>query len=216
MRKSIEVLNYIKYTNKSYRQLILVVDKKFQIKIGKSLISYYKRNKPRIIPVNFNNVKIWELEWLKGLYFADGCKFKESFRHYTIKFALDSKRDQDITRRLINILGKIGVNLIFLHQKNALIIKIRSKLLYDFLPNKKKIYYPKNLYAFVSGLIDGDGNVCKNKVIICQNKHRKLMDYLIKKLGFNYHKYKTKSKFIVNYYKTIYYIPIKLCCIIPH
>jgi len=210
MRKSAEVIDYIKNTSKSYSQLIKDVDRKFNTKIGKSLISYYKRKKPRIVPVYFENSEKWELEWLKGLYFADGCKFKESFRHYTIKFALDSKRDQDITRRLVNILKKMGLHLMFFNLKNVLIIKIRSKVLYNFLPNKKKIYYPKNFYAFISGLIDGDGCTTKNAVIISQHRHKKLMNYLTSKLGLHYHNYKTKIRFGVNH-KITYYVPVKIC-----
>lgn len=60
------------------------------------------------LPLEVYELSELELDWLFGLYFADGSKFLEkgSSYSYTIKFALDYERDKDITERLIRILEK--------------------------------------------------------------------------------------------------------------
>ena len=131
MRFKPEVVNFIKNSEKSYSQIIKDLKEIYNIKAAKSSISYYKKKKSRIISINFNKIYKWAIEWLIGLYYADGCKFLDKDYKYTIKFKLDSKKDIEIAHRLINIIKKLGLNPIisyengdgyFSREENRLII----------------------------------------------------------------------------------------------
>lgn len=175
----VEAIETIKGSSKSYSELIKDIHLKFGIEVGKSLISYYKRSGPRIKPIRIAELQDWELDWLFGLYFADGSKFLEKRPRYlyTIKFALDLERDKDILERLIEILKNIGVKPTLSTYKGCLIVRMFSKELYSILPLKSEFYKPKDIFAFTSGLIDGDGSAKKSGAIIVQKRQRILMKY---------------------------------------
>jgi len=212
MRFKPEVVNFIKNSEKSYSQIIKDLKEIYNIKAAKSSISYYKKKKSRIISINFNKIYKWAIEWLIGLYYADGCKFLDKDYKYTIKFKLDSRKDIEIAHRLINIIKKLGLNPIISYENgdvkdSIIVVRIYSKLLFNFLPKKSKVYKPKNIYAFVSGLIDGDGYFSReeNRLIITQCTHRRLMKYLSKILCMSCHVIKNKTRW-GNFKKTDYYI----------
>lgn len=201
MKLKSEVVNFIKNSEKSYSEIIKDLNDIYDIKVVKSTISYYKRKKSRTISINFNKIQKWVIEWFIGLYYADGCKFLDNNYKYTIKFKLDAKKDIEISQRLIYITKKLGLNPLISYEngdvKNSImVIRIYSKILFNFLPKKSKIYKPKNIYAFISGLIDGDGCFSKkeNRLVITQCKHKKLMKYLSKIIRMSCHIRKNKTR----------------------
>lgn len=211
-RLPLHVIEFIKREDKKYSELIRNVWEKFGLQIGKSTVSYYKRSKPRTKDIDFSLVSQWEMEWLLGLYFADGSKFFEKQHYdYTIKLALDYKRDKDIVERVVKILQKMGLTPTISRQKGALIIRVFSKNLYGSFPSKTEFYKPKNILAFVSGLIDGDGCAAKwLGAFIVQYNHASLMSYLMKHLELSRYeqegiRWGRKRKIIT------YYVPSKIC-----
>lgn len=216
MRKlSIDVIKCIKSTDKSYSQLIREVYRTYGITIGKSLISYYKKTKPRIKPIDLSAISECELEWLFGLYYADGCKFIDRCYMYVISFALDEKRDKDISERVITLLRRIGLKPIAYVDKGVFRIKVLSKMLYEIFPSKSKLYEPKDVFAFVAGLIDGDGSVKEggSSAVIVQTYQKKLMRYLMKILKLS--RYEEKMiRWGKPCKKITYYVPSWVCKIL--
>lgn len=206
------VVEFIKTRDGSYSKLIRDAKITFGIKIGKSLVSYYKRTKPRIKSIDLTTVSQRELEWLLGLYYADGSKFFEKSSYsYTIKFALDHKRDKDIAERVKEILQKLGLKPTSSIYKGCLMMRVFSKELYSIFPSKSEFYKPKDISAFVSGLIDGDGCARRYSAEIAQTKQEQLMKYLMEKLKFSRYVHKVT---IVRGKPTTwvtYYVPSKVC-----
>lgn len=213
MTLSLDVICAIRNTNKSYREIIRVINERFGVHVAKSTISYYRKTKNRILPININKLKNWELEWLIGLYFADGCKYFEKHSYgYTIKFILDLKNDTIIVKRLLKFLRNIGVKPVVSIGKGTLIIRIYSKMLYEFFPLKNQPYIPKDVYGFLAGLIDGDGYVSKGSklhVIISQQGHREIMSYLMRKLGLSRSESMCMGSWGM-FNKVNYYVPVKV------
>jgi len=207
-----DVKEFIKKEDKRYSELVRDVWKKFGLQIGKSTVSYYKRSKSRTKDIDFSSVPQWEIEWFLGLYFADGSKFFEKQHYdYTIKLALDYERDKDVVERTVKILQNLGLNPIISKERGSLIIRVFSKKLYNMLPSKSEFYKPKNILAFTSGLIDGDGCVAKwSGAFIVQYKHASMMSYLMKHLQLSRYEQENirwgkKRKMIT------YYVPSKIC-----
>ncbi len=206
-----KIIAYIRNTDKSYSQLIRDININFGEAIGKSTISYYKSTTPRIKPIDTSNISHWELEWLFGLYYADGSKFVSNKYVYTIKIDLDRIRDSDIAERVIDIVKRLGANPIVSTYKNVLTIKLYSKLLYNIFPSKSENYRPRNILAFLAGMIDGDGCVPKQGMwaIIAQDHLEGIMSYLVGKLNLS--KYEQKNKSDGTVVKINYYVPVELC-----
>ena len=180
MKVTKESVKFIRKSNLSYTKIQKEVKKNFGIVISKSLLSYYKRTKDRLKIIDFKNASIEEIYWLNGIFLADGCKYKNRNYLYTIKFALDNEKDQKIVKKLCYILKKLGSKYSFSYQKNSIIIKTYSKSLFDRLPNKERLFIPKNELAFLSGLIDGDGCKKGNAAVLVQYKNCQTMNYLSK------------------------------------
>ncbi len=217
-RISPEVVEFIKSASgTSYSRLIKDISRIFGVYVGKSTISYYKRSRSRIKSIDVSTVQKWELEWLFGLYFADGSKFFDQKRYdYTIKFSLDSQRDTDIADRATKMLQRIGLEPTLSIYKRVLSIRVFSKELYKIFPTKSEIYIPKDIFAFVAGLIDGDGSVYKGEMRACivQKKHPELMQYLMGKLKLR--RYEQKC-FLAGWgegTKVTYYVPSWICKIL--
>ena len=123
-----------------------------------------------------------EKGYLFGLFEGDGYKFHDKkSRHYHIEFYLNSKKDKDIIKYLLNLLDKIGVKPSLYQDKryNCKRIRIYSKELFNIiekninLKNKSKEFS----MGFVSGLIDSEGHVnSKKDYIMVVNTNKKILD----------------------------------------
>lgn len=212
-RFSRDVIKFIKTSDRSYSKILEELHQKFGIITHKSVISYYKGNRPRIIPIYTERLKAWELDWLFGLYFADGSKFIERKYSYIIKINLDKKRDLDIAERLVLLILKIGCNPTISFDKNVLVIRVISKLLYGIFPTKDDDYRPKDVLAFASGMIDGDGAVnTHGAAVIVQTYFGNLMLYLSKNLGLTRCEQKEPRSPIG--LRISYYVPKSVCEVI--
>ncbi|MEA2089159.1 MAG: LAGLIDADG family homing endonuclease [Thermoproteota archaeon] len=158
------VKEFIKHSKKSYREIVEQVERKWNVKISKSIISYYRSSGvPRTRYINPNSLEIWEWDWLLGLYYADGTRYKDTNYHYTIKFSLQFN-EEEIVRRLVNLLRRLGNVKPWMRKENRCIhVLVCSKQLFELLPNKEEQYEPKDELAFLAGLIDGDGSITKRK-----------------------------------------------------
>lgn len=202
-------LELIKSSDKSYSKILKELDHKFGIKTYKSVISYYKRSRPRIKPIDLSTVSEWELEWLFGLYFADGCKFID--KHcYIIKFSLDYIRDKDIAERVIELLKRVGLHPLLSRDKGSLVIRVCSKILYSIFPSKSEVYKPKDIFAFLSGLIDGDGYAIRSQAYISQDSHEDLMSYLTDELKLTKYFYYRPDWSGLRKRGTMYYVRKKI------
>ena len=211
-RLSEEAVKFIKNYGRSYSTLSREMETQFGIKLSKSLISYYKGSKPRIKPIDIMKLSEWELEWLFGLYFADGSKFKEKSYCYTIKFDLDKKRDTDIGERLVELLTRIGLKPTMSFDRNVLVVRVFSKNLYNIFPDKVDSYQPRNILAFASGMIDGDGAVNERRTgaYIVQTYFENLMSYLTKNLGLTRYEQRGSNAGWTGI-KITYYVPKSVC-----
>lgn len=213
MRLKLREKKIIMNSNKSYSQISNLLKVKYGIKVSKSLISYYKRSRDRISNIKFENLTNSELEWLFGLFLADGCKFKEKSYSYVIKIALNKNSDAKIFEKLADILKKLNVNFTKSFQGNCLIIKIFSKRLFEKLPQRGAFYKPKNSLAFLGGLIDGDGCKIYNSAILVQSKNRKIMNYLSQKFNLRKNSKMVKTNF-GKFRRVEFYIPVVICDIL--
>ena len=209
-RLSPDIINLIKNSNKTYSHIIKEIHLKFKIKISKSTISYYKQSKPRTKNVNPSDIQQWKWDWLFGLYFADGCKFTEKNYAYTVKFSLDANRDLDIAQRVISLIQKLGLNPVIYKENNLLAIRVFSKNLYNLFPSKLGRYKPRNIFSFLSGMIDGDGwiNNKSMSAYIGQDNNKELMIYLKCFLRLPHHvRYEIRWG---NPKRNIFYIPVEI------
>jgi len=210
MRLPKSSLKFIKNSNSSYTTIQKKLKKKFGVEISKSLLSYYKRKKSRLIKLNFNKLTTEETDWLNGIFIADGCKYKTKSYDYTIKFALDNMKDKEIANKLCYIFEKLGCKYSFYNQKNALIIKTYSKQFFEKLPTKNILFKPKNEEALLAGLIDGDGCKQGNSAVLVQYNNIETMKYLSKILNFKQKIFPVSTNFGLSIRRQ-YYIPKHIC-----
>lgn len=213
MKVNLEIKNLIKNSKSSYTSIISNINKKFKIELSKSTISYYKRSRDRITNIHLENVEEKDLEWLKGLFIADGCKFVERRYAYTIKLALDKNKDKSILNKLKEILKGLGCKFSIKTEGNIFVIRLFSKTLFNILPNKNKPYIPREPLSFLAGLIDGDGCKKGNSAILVQYRNISMLRYLSNLFGLKV----TVTRVKTNYGKSIrrqYYIPRYVCDLI--
>ena len=158
------VKQFIKCSGYSYHEIMEQVKRRWNIEISKSIISYYRSSGvPRTRHINPDSLEVGEWDWLLGLYYADGTRYKNVDYHYTIKFSLQFN-EEEIVRRLVDLLGRLGnVKPWIRKDKRCIHVLVCSKQLFGLLPNKEEPYEPKDELAFLAGLIDGDGSVTKRK-----------------------------------------------------
>jgi hypothetical protein len=102
-----EAVCFIKHTQLSYSSIILEVQRRWNRRISKGLVSYYRNTgKGRTYPLLRCNVAASEWDWLVGLCYADGAKFVDEY-HHTIAFTLGSDENETL-RKLVMILEKNG------------------------------------------------------------------------------------------------------------
>ena len=106
-----------------------------------------------------------------GLYYADGCKFKDR-GEYMIVFAL-SKNEQEILDKLLAILSKMGLKprVCSTKKDNTVYVKASTKQFYLALPNKEEPYIPQSPLVYLAGLMDGDGCMERERWVFSQAKY---------------------------------------------
>ena len=138
LRLSRDIINYIKTADASYSKIITQVEKRYGRKISKGLVSYYRgKREGRTKSFHKENAEQTEWDWLIGLYYSDGCKFKSRGK-YIVVFAL-SKNEQMIFNKLLAILSKISLKTsVYFSMDNTIFAKVFSKQFYLALPNKEE------------------------------------------------------------------------------
>lgn len=153
--------------------------------------------------VDFQKVSSEDLDWLIGLYIADGSKLKEKQRQYRVHFYLNPKKDELILKKLINILTSLNLNPnIQLKEKiGTLFIRVTNKMFFEFLPtNKSQEFSPKNIDAFIAGFLDGDGFINKKEVGFSQSIARWIGPFIV-----NYVEMKGVNVWIKKNYRNAFY-----------
>ena len=130
--------------------------------------------------MNIEKLSEKERGYLLGLFCGDGYAYhNKKDRHYSVDFYLNSKKDKDIHKRLIDLLRKIGLRVFVFKDTrfNCIRTRVHSKQFYHFCI---KIYHSKSSnfdIGFMSGLIDSDGYVnFKKSTIQIINTNKKLLD----------------------------------------
>ncbi len=135
-----------------------------------------------------NNLSEKEIGYFVGLFLGDGYKYHDKkSRHYSVELFLNSKRDQDIIENLCELIEKIGANPLKYKDRrfNCIRIRINSKEFYKFMSNNVKILFDKEQtndfkIGFISGFIDAEAHVNKNKRMIdVVNTDLRLMKLLL-------------------------------------
>lgn len=172
-----EVITSIKADKSSYTKIQEKIRKRWGMKIAKSTVSYYKRQRPRIKPIDLEAISEEDWHWLQGLFSADGNKTisKDKYgKHYIVKISLNKKYDLPIAKKCMKILKAIGPSQTMITEGNCLRVKVSSKLLFNALSKKS----PKERLsaAYVAGAIDGDGWIDHHAIQFGQSKIPELFD----------------------------------------
>ena len=172
-----EAIKLIKAEKLSYTKIQEKVRKRWGIKIAKSTVSYYKRQRPRIKPIDLEATPQEDWHWLQGLFSADGSKTisQDKYgKHYIVKISLNKEHDLPIAKKCMQILEAIGLSPTMITEGNCLRVKASSKLLFSALSKKP----PKERLspAYIAGAIDGDGWVDHHAIQFGQSKIPELFD----------------------------------------
>jgi len=113
--------------------------------------------------IRLDNITRNEIDWLIGLFLADGSKYK-NVRTYSVSFYLNSVKDSKILERLKSILEKMNVKYGIYHERrNTLNLRVQCKKFFELMPKKNEIYgiSSRSPEAFIAGFLDGDGYISK-------------------------------------------------------
>ena len=161
----------------SYTKIQEKVEKHWGVRIAKSTVGYYKRQKPRIKPMHLEAISQEDWHWLQGLFSADGSKIvsKDKYgKHYVVRISLDKKHDYAVAEKCIRIIRGIGLTPSVFSEGNCIRVKISSKLLFNAL---SKVPIKSDITpAFVAGAIDGDGWTDKGAIQFGQSHVPELFD----------------------------------------
>jgi DNA-binding transcriptional regulator WhiA len=149
------------------------ISEKFHI--GKSTTYYHAKDYCRkMTTFNSNLLDECEKGYIVGLFLGDGSfnKGRKEPRFF-VRFALDAKRDKDISHFLARIFEKAGKKVSIFTRGSVLTVKVSSKDLVEYL--QKHIDYDRKTreklikhaeipsrdfqYGFLAGMIDSDGHV---------------------------------------------------------
>jgi DNA-binding transcriptional regulator WhiA len=147
------------------------ISEKFQV--GKSTVYYHVKNYcHKMTTFDITLLEECEKGYIIGLFLGDGSFNKGSKEpRFFVRFALDAKRDREITSKIAQIIRKAGKRISLITWKSNIIAKICSKELVAYIQNyveykqgEKKLLDNKNWstnfkYGFVAGIIDSDGHV---------------------------------------------------------
>lgn len=175
-----EVIKFIKAEKSSYTKIQEKVRKHWGIKIAKSTVSYYKRQRPRVKPIDLGAIPQEDWHWLQGLFSADGNKTISKGRygkHYIVRISLSKKHDLPVAKKCVQILKAIGLSPTMIIEGKCLRLKASSKLLFSAL--SKKPPKEKLSAAYVAGAIDGDGWIDHHAIQFGQSKIPELFDGIV-------------------------------------
>jgi len=214
-----EVITFIKAEKLSYTKIQEKVEKRWGIKIAKSTVGYYKRQKPRIKAMHLEAISQGDWHWLQGLFSADGNKTisKDKYgKHYIVRISLDKQHDYMVAEKCIRIIKAIGLTPSVFSEGNCTRVKISSKLLFNAL--SKRPMESNLLPAYIAGAIDGDGWIDKGAIQFGQSHVPELFDALVdffSKLGTPVKQWSSKDK---SAYRRMYipYSIIKSSGVLPH
>jgi DNA-binding transcriptional regulator WhiA len=132
---------------------------------------------PKTIVIGALSVK--EKAYLIGIIIGDGYLYHDKWRHYKTNIYLNSKKDVDVAKSVIDILKKLGVSPYIMHHHGCLIIRFNSKSFFDFFNKESKsITNKKNkdfMIGFISGFIDSDGYVSYGNIVV-SNVEKEIID----------------------------------------
>lgn len=145
------------------------------LNLSKSTVHYHVQNQCRkMTKFNLNRLEEYEKGYIVGLFLGDGSfnKGRKQPRFF-VRFALDAKRDKDISHFLASIFEKTGKKVSIFTRGSVLTVKVSSKDLVEYL--QKHIDYDRKTrektikhaeipslnfqYGFLAGMIDSDGHV---------------------------------------------------------
>ena len=136
--------------------------------------------------MEFDNLSEKEKGYLFGMFEGDGYKIHDKkSRHYHVEFYLNSVKDKEIIKLIVNLLKKIKLNPNLYQDKrfHCKRIRVYSKQLFGIIG--KNIDLSNKSYdfklGFTSGLIDSEGYVHKVKAyIMVINTNKKLLEKCMK------------------------------------
>src|SRR6266511_5462259 len=134
------------------------IESRWGRRISKGTVSYYGgRRVGRSRRAKFERATFADWDWPVGLYYSDGSKFKDKWKH-TVVFCL-SKTEAAVHSKLFVIMRKLGLEPSVLTRDGygGMNVRIYNKDLFNALPKKSEAYYPRIPLAHVAGLFDGDG-----------------------------------------------------------
>ena len=131
-----EAIKLIKSEKSSYTKIQEKIRKRWGLEIAKSTVSYYKRQRHRIKPIDLEAIPQEDWQWFQGLFSADGSKTisKDKYgRHYIVRISLSKEHDLPIARKCMQILKAIGLSPTTITEGNCLRVKASSKSLFSTL-----------------------------------------------------------------------------------
>jgi len=121
--------------------------------------------------MKIKNLDEKELGYMFGLFEGDGYKYHDKkCRRYQVEFYLNSIKDKGIVNYLINLLEKIELNPNkYLDKRyNCIRVRVYSKELFEILKKNVALENRNKKFklGFISGMIDSEGHVNKEKLYI--------------------------------------------------
>jgi len=144
--------------------------------------------------LELENLSEKEKGYLFGLFEGDGYKIHDKkSRHYHVEFYLNSLKDKEIIDYLVNLLKKINLNPNLYQDKryNCKRIRVYSKSFFNIIhKDVSQLNKDKNFgLGYVSGLIDSEGHVSKEKsYIMVINTKKEILEKcknFLNELGIN-------------------------------
>lgn len=134
-----------------------------------------------LITVDLDAILVKEKAYLIGIITGDGYLYHDKWRHYKTNIYLNPNTDKDIAEYITVLLKKIGLNPYVMYHHGCLIIRINSKLFFNFIKeesiniqnNKSEDY----IIGFISGFIDSDGYVSNGEIVV-SNVKREIIDII--------------------------------------
>lgn len=146
------------------------------LNISKSTVYYHVQNQCRkMTKLNLKRLEESDKGYVIGLFLGDGS-FNKGHKQprFFVRFALDAKRDNDISHFLVSLFEKAGKKVSLFTQGSVLTVKVSSKELVEYLQKHIEYYkktrektlkhaaIPPSLdfkYGLLAGMIDSDGHV---------------------------------------------------------
>jgi hypothetical protein len=158
-----EARSYILCAKGSYSAIQHEVETRWGRRPSKGILSYYRGSRTgRSKQAHLAEVSPSDWDWLVGLYYADGCKFRDAWKYVCVFTLATSERY--ILDKLLAILRIAGLTPSVRKKagRNALDVRTYNKDLFESLSDKSQNYEPRVPLAYVAGLFDGDGHISES------------------------------------------------------